>query len=82
MREWWTSSGALVDSPRFGKVLDLLKARFISKLVSDTMRVVANIGTGQLKEINREAIEKRDYMLAVLTRFRLDLDEAEDNEAR
>ena len=35
------------------------------------------IGESQLKEINRRAREKHDYVTATLTQFKLDLDQGE-----
>jgi hypothetical protein len=40
--------------------------------------LVKNLGVDHLKKLNAEALAKRDYMKAVLTRFGLDLEEGEE----
>jgi hypothetical protein len=40
--------------------------------------VAAKLGGDQLAKMNSEALRKKDYMAAVLTRFRLDLDDGEE----
>ncbi len=45
--------------------------------VSAAMSAVADIGQEQLRNLNRDARARQDYMAEVLTGFRLDLDQAE-----
>ena len=42
------------------------------------MSAAAKLGGDQLRKMNSEALAKQDYMAAVLTRFRLDLDDGEE----
>jgi len=54
-----------------------LKGLAGGQLVAGALAVAANLGTDQLVKINSAALAKRDHLVAVLSRFRLDLDEGE-----
>jgi hypothetical protein len=47
--------------------------------VTAAMSAAAKLGSDQLRRLNADALAKREYMSAVLTRFRLDLNEGEEN---
>ena len=52
---------------------------FIAGLVSrDVVGRAVNLGADQLRKMNAEAVAQRENMKVVLTRFGLDLDDAED----
>ena len=46
--------------------------------VDDAVRAAFDLPRDQLAKMNADALAKKDYMAAVLTRFRLDLRDAED----
>ena len=46
-------------------------------LAAATLFLAANLGREQLEKMNADALAKRDYLVAVLSRFRLDLHEGE-----
>ena len=75
-------AAVFVRSPKFAKLVKLLgsKGRAIALLGRgvSAISVVAKLGADQLAEMNAEALAKKDYMTAVLTGFRMDLDAAED----
>lgn len=48
------------------------------RALNAAMRAALKLSVDQLKKKNSEALAKKDYMTAVLTRFRLDLDEAQE----
>jgi len=52
---------------------------FGREAVNDALRWATELSTEQLRKLNEEALANRDYMAAVLTRFRLDLDVAEEH---
>src|SRR5664280_183895 len=56
--------------------IGLLMNRVDSKAIDDAAKLAGD----KLKEANAEALAKRDYMAATLTRFRMDLDEGEEEQ--
>ena len=56
--------------------IGLVMNRVDSKAVDDAAKLAGD----KLKEANAEALAKRDYMAATLTRFRMDLDEGEEEQ--
>jgi hypothetical protein len=59
-------------------LMDLLESWGIGReQVDAAMRTAAKISGDQLRRMNADALAKRDYLAAVLTRFRLDLEDAE-----
>ena len=56
--------------------MGLLMNRVDSRAVDDAAKLAGD----KLKEANAEALAKRDYMAATLTRFRMDLDEGEEEQ--
>ena len=59
------------------KVKDL-KGLFGGQLVAGALSVAAHLGSDQIRKMNSEALAKRDHLAAVLSRFRLDLDDGEE----
>lgn len=55
-----------------------LKGLFGGQFVVGALSVAANLGSDQIRKLNSEALAKRDHLAAVLSRFRLDLDDGED----
>ena len=47
--------------------------------VTAAMSAAAKLSSDQLRKMNSDALAKQDYMAAVLTRFRLDMDDGEEN---
>jgi hypothetical protein len=56
-----------------GKVQGLLTRLLSADLLQDAV----NLADGQLKKMNTDALAKRDYLAATLTKFQLDLNRAE-----
>ena len=69
---------ALIGKSKFGGSKSRLVALVGKRGVNAAMRAAVKLGGDQLKKMNLDARAKQDYMAEVLTRFRLDLDEAED----
>lgn len=69
---------ALIGKAKFagpiGKVLALLNKDGVNKAIT----VAAQLVGSRLVQMNADAMAKHDHMAAVLSRFRLDLDEAEE----
>jgi hypothetical protein len=74
-------SGAGVLAGAIGKLkLDGTKGRLLALLGRGAAAIsaVSKLGHDQLTKMNAEALAKKDYVAAVLTRFRLDLDDGEE----
>jgi hypothetical protein len=72
-------AAALIGKAKFAG----LKRRLVMPLVgrgavNAAMSAASKLVGDQLRKMNSEALAKKDYMAAVLTRFRLDLDEGEE----
>lgn len=64
---------------KFARVMDLLESWGIGREdVDAAMRTAAKISGDQLRKLNADALAKRDYLAAVLTSFRLDLEDGEE----
>ncbi len=72
-----TLAGAMIGKAKFEDPRALLAALVGTKVVSAAMRTAVKLGADQLGKMNSEALAKKDYMAAVLTRFELDLDDGE-----
>lgn len=59
------------------KKLKDLKGLVGGQLAAGVLTVAATMGTEQLEKLNAAALAKRDHLAAVLSRFRLDMDEGE-----
>ena len=64
---------AKVGGPK-GAIVTFLSSRVANAAIS----TASKLGSEQLRKMNAEAVAKKDYMKAVLTRFGLDLDDAEE----
>jgi hypothetical protein len=72
-------AAALIGKAKFaGGPLAFIAALVGGKIVNAAMRTAVKLGGDQLRKMYSEALAKKDYMAAVLTRFELDLDDAED----
>lgn len=79
-----TIAEALVGKSTAKGLLNIKKLKDIkglagSQLAAGTLFLAANLGTEQLKKMNADALTKRDHLVAVLSRFRLDLHEGEQH---
>ncbi|MCM0614429.1 ATP/GTP-binding protein [Paenarthrobacter sp. TYUT067] len=54
--------------------------RLLSRLDPDLVDQVAKLAGDKLRDVNSEAVAKRDYLAATLTRFQLDLEEGEEKQ--
>jgi hypothetical protein len=66
---------ALMGKTKFGG----LKGRLVREAVTAAMNAAVKLGNEQLRKVHLDARAKQDYMAEVLTRFRLDLDDAEEH---
>ena len=76
-------SGARALAPAVIGLMSLLPGRIgllMNRVDSKAVDDAAKLAGDKLKEANAEALAKRDYMAATLTRFRMDLDEGEDEQ--
>jgi hypothetical protein len=71
-------AAALIGKAKFAGLQGRLVALVRRGGVSAAMSTAAKLAADQLRKMNSEALAKRDYLAAVLTRFRLDLDDAEE----
>ena len=71
-------AAALIGKAKFAGPKGLLVALVGRGGVNAAMSAAAKLGGDQLRKMNSEALAKQDYMAAVLTRFRLDLDDGEE----
>lgn len=73
-------AGVLISKAKFAGP----KGRIVSMIgragLSQTITAASKLGSEQLQRVNSEALAKRDYLRAVLTRFALDLDDGEDKQ--
>lgn len=60
------------------KNLKDLRGLLGGQVVVGALAVAAKLGRDQLSKMNADALAKRDHLAAVLSRFRLDLDDGED----
>ncbi|MCW5951064.1 MAG: hypothetical protein KIT69_02235 [Propionibacteriaceae bacterium] len=58
--------------PKVGPILSPLATPALAELVQ--------YGRSKLEEIHRQALEDKDHLTAILTKFRLDLDEGVENQ--
>ncbi len=72
-------AAALIGKAKFAAgPKGLLVALVGREVVNAAMDAAIKLGGDQLRKMNSEALAKQDYMAAVLTRFRLDLDDGEE----
>jgi hypothetical protein len=71
-------AAALIGKAKFAGLRGRLLALVGRGAVNAAMSAASKLGGDQLRKMYSEALAKRDYMAAVLTRFRLDLDEGEE----
>lgn len=71
-------AAALIGKATFAGLKNRVMRRAGRQAVGAALSAAAKLGLDQLRKINYEARAKQDYMTEVLTRFRLDLDEAEE----
>ena len=65
---------------KLAPLMDLLESWGIGgKEVDAAMKTAAKISGEQLRKMNSDAVAKRDHLAAVMTRFRLDLEDGEAN---
>jgi hypothetical protein len=65
---------------KLAPLMDLLESWGIGgKEVDAAMKTAAKISGEQLRKMNSDALAKRDHLVAVMTRFRLDLEDGEAN---
>ena len=70
-------AAALVGKVKFAGAKGLVAALIGQKVVNAAMDVAAKLAGDQLRNANSEALANKDYMAAVLTGFRMNLDEGE-----
>jgi hypothetical protein len=71
-------AAALIGIGKFAGLTGRLVALVGRGAVTAAMSAATRLTGDQLRKMNAEALAKKDYLLAVLTRFRLDLDEGEE----
>ena len=69
----------LIKKAKYAGPQAKIAAMLGGKLVTAAMLAAVKLGRDQLKKLNSDALSKKDYLTAVLTRFGLDLDEAEQD---
>ncbi|MGY6499918.1 MAG: TRAFAC clade GTPase domain-containing protein [Acidimicrobiales bacterium] len=69
---------ALIGRAKFGGPKGRLLALVGRQAVNAAMSAASQLGGDQLRKMHADALAKKDYMAAVLTRFQLDLDNAEE----
>jgi hypothetical protein len=72
-------AAALIGMAKFAGLQGRLAALVGRGGVTAAMSAAAKLGGDQLRKMHADALAKRDYLAAVLTRFRLDLDDGEEN---
>lgn len=72
-------AAALIGKAKFAGLKGGLLALVGRQVVSAAMSAAAKLGSDELRKMNLEARARQDYMAEVLTRFRLDLDEGEED---
>jgi hypothetical protein len=70
---------AMLSKSKFAGPKGLLFNLMGGDAVTDAMKTAARLGGEQLKKMNAESMAKHDYMTAVLTEFRLELDHGEED---
>lgn len=71
-------AAALTGKTKFAGPKDWAVALVRKRALNAAMRAALKLGAEQLRKMYSEALANKDYMTAVLTRFRLDLEEAEE----
>lgn len=70
-------SSALISKAKFAGPKAAIAALIVKAGVTTAMSAAVAIGGDQLRKLNADALARRDYLAAVLSRFRLDLDDGE-----
>jgi hypothetical protein len=71
-------AAALIGKAKFAGLKGRLVVLVGREAVTAAMNAAAKLGSDQLRKMNLDARARQDYMAEVLTRFRLDLDDAEE----
>lgn len=71
-------AAALIGKAKFAGLKRRLVALVGREVVNAAMSAASKLGGDQLRMMNFEALAKQDYMAAVLTHFRLELDNGEE----
>lgn len=72
-------AAALIGKAKIAGPKGALVALVGSRVASAAIAAASKLGSEQLRKMNSDALAKKDYMKAVLTRFGLDLDDGEEN---
>jgi hypothetical protein len=72
-------AAALIGKAKFAGLKGGLLALVGRQVVNAAMSAAAKLGNDELRKMNLGARARQDYMAEVLTRFRLDLDEGEED---